>query len=189
MWMLVLGLLLFFLPHSIGIVASKWRERVLLHWGPGLWKGLYSLFSAGGFALIVIGFAQARRTPIWLYVPPYWLHYVTFLLMLPVFPLLLATYLPGRIQHAAKHPMLAAVKIWATAHLLVNGTLSDVLLFGSFLLWAVFDRISLKYRVVAAVPAAPLSPYNDILVVVLGLALYVLTLWRLHAWLIGVALL
>ena len=109
--------------------------------------------------------------------------------MLPVFPLLFATYLPGRIQSAAKHPMLAAIKIWATAHLLVNGTLADVLLFGSFLVWAVAVRISLKRRVPVPVRGASPSRYNDLIAVVLGLALYVSFILRLHGLIVGVPLL
>src|SRR6202041_517197 len=132
----------------------------------------YSLFSAAGLILMVLGFAHARRSPLLLYVSPPWLHDVTWLMMLPVFPLLFAAYLPGRIQTAMKHPMLAAIKLWATAHLLVNGTLADVLLFGSFLIWAVAVRISVKRRVPAPVPGLPPGRYNDLIVVVLGLALY-----------------
>src|ERR1700692_1778308 len=157
MLMLVAGLILFFGPHSVAVVAPGWRNRMLMHLRAGSWKGVYSLISAAGLALMVLGFAQARGTPIVLYRSPAWLHYVTWLMMLPVFPLLLAAYLPGRIKTAAKHPMLAAVKIWATAHLLVNGTLADVLLFGSFLVWAIVVRISLKRRVPAPVPSAPPS--------------------------------
>ena len=101
----------------------------------------------------------------------------------------IATYLPGRIKTASRHPMLAAVKLWASAHLLVNGTLADVLLFGSFLAWAVAVRISLKRRVPAPVPGAPPSRYNDLIVLLAGLGLYALFIWRLHALIIGVPLL
>ena len=189
MLMLLAGLIVFFVPHSVALVAPGWRNRMLMHLRAGSWKGVYSLISAAGLALMVLGFAQARGTPIVLYRSPAWLHYVTWLMMLPVFPLLLAAYLPGRIKTAAKHPMLAAVKIWATAHLLVNGTLADVLLFGSFLIWAVAVRVSLKRRVPAPVPAAPPSRYNDLIALLLGLGLYALFIYRLHALLIGVPLL
>jgi uncharacterized membrane protein len=189
MVLLIAGLLLFFVPHSVSIVAPQWRDRMALHLGVGKWKAISGLLSAVGFVLLVVGFAQARRAPILLYVPPAWLHHVTFLLMLPVFPLLFAAYLPGRIQRAAKHPMLAAVKLWATAHLLSNGTLADLLLFGSFLVWAVIDRISLKRRVQADIARAAPSRLNDPLALLLGLLLYGLTIWRLHALLIGRALL
>src|ERR1700676_1924215 len=161
MLMLIAGLILFFVPHTVAVVAPSWRNRMVMHLRARSWKGVYSLISAAGLTLMVLGFAQARRTPLVLYVSPAWLHHVTWLLMLPVFPLLLAAYLPGRIKTAAKHPLLAAVKIWATAHLLVNGTLADVLLFGSFLIWAVAVRVSLKRRVPAPVPAAPPSRYNS----------------------------
>ena len=123
-----------------------------------------------------------------LYPPPTMLRHVALLLMLPVFPLLLAAYLPGRIQSAAKHPMLLAVKFWAVAHLLANGTLVDVLLFGSFLAWAVLDRIAVKRRAgPRATPGASPSPLNDAKALVGGLAIYgVIVLWA-HGWLIGVS--
>jgi uncharacterized membrane protein len=186
MLMLIVGLILFFGPHSIAVVAPGWRNRAVMHLRERSWKGAYSLLSGAGLILIVIGFAHARHSPLVLYTSPAWLRDVTWLLMLPVFPLLLAAYLPGRIRTATKHPMLAAIKLWATAHLLVNGTLADVLLFGSFLIWAVAVRISVKRRVSVPVPGLPPGPYNDLIVVLLGLALYALFVWRLHALLIGV---
>jgi uncharacterized membrane protein len=111
------------------------------------------------------------------------------LLMLPVFVLLLAAYFPGRIRAAAKHPMLLATKLWATAHLLANGTLADVLLFGSFLAWAVADRISMKKRTQRAIPGAPPGAANDAIAVVGGLALYALFAFWAHRVLIGMPLL
>jgi uncharacterized membrane protein len=189
MLLMLAGMVLFFAPHSVAVAASGWRARMLLHLGAGTWKGIYALISAVGFTLMLIGYGHTRAAPVVLYVSPTWLHYVTWLLMLPVFPLLFAAYLPGRIRTATKHPMLAAVKIWATAHLLVNGTLGDVLLFGSFLAWAVVVRISLKRRVVAPVPGASPSRYNDLIALLLGLSLYALFIYRLHALIIGVPLL
>jgi len=113
---------------------------------------------------------------------------VAVILMLPVFPLFIAAYLPGRIKTAAKHPMLAAVKFWAFAHLLANGTLADVLLFGGFLAWAVVDRISLKRRSTPqAPPSAPPGRWNDAIAVVLGLAIYALLIGWAHARLFGVS--
>jgi uncharacterized membrane protein len=183
---LIAGLILFFGVHSIAIVAPAWRERMLQRIGEGAWKGLYSLISGAGLVLMLVGFGQARVSPAVLYVPPAALRYLTFLLMLPVFPLLLAAYLPGTIQARARHPMLAAIKLWATAHLLAIGTLPDVLLFGAFLVWAVVDRISVKRHPRAARRAVALR-HGDLLAVVLGLGLYVaFVLWG-HAWLIGVA--
>ena len=107
--------------------------------------------------------------------------------MIPVFPLLFAAYLPGRIKAAVKHPMLTAIKLWALAHLLANGTLPDLLLFGGLMAFAVFDRISVKRRGVA--PSAPVAGWTagDGIAVVAGLALYGAFVWRLHLWLIGVS--
>ncbi|MBS0434018.1 MAG: NnrU family protein, partial [Proteobacteria bacterium] len=101
--------------------------------------------------------------------------------------LLLAAYLPGRIKAAAKHPMLVATKLWATAHLLANGNLADVLLFGGFLAWAVADRISMKQRAQRPLPGAPAGRFNDLIAVLAGLALYALFITVGHRWLIGVA--
>ena len=187
MGILLLGLVLFLGVHSISIVAPRWREAARRRLGEGGWKGLHGLVSLLGFGLIVYGFALARRESLVLYYPPQWLRYATLLLMLPVFPLLIAAYLPGRIKAAAKHPMLAAVKLWAFAHLLANGSLPDVLLFGGFLAWAVADRISLKHRAPQPSGAVAGSPWNDVIAVVLGLALYALTVGWAHVWLFGVA--
>jgi uncharacterized membrane protein len=155
--------------------------------GERAWQSLYALVAIAGFVLIVWGYGLARQDPIILYVPPLWLRHITLLLMIFVFPLLLATYLPGRIQSATQHPMLAATKIWAFAHLLANGSLADVALFGSFLVWAVADRISMKHRTPRPIPGAPPSRLNDVIAVVVGLALYVAFILWLHAWLIGVS--
>lgn len=185
---LVLGLVLFLGIHSIAIVAPGWRDAQLARMGEGPWKGMYSLISIVGFVLLVVGYGIARQSPVVLYQPPVWTRHLAMLLMLPVFPLLFAVYLPGRIKAAAKHPMLAATKFWALAHLLANGTLADVLLFGGFLAWAVADRISLKRRPARATPAAPARPLNDVIAVVGGLAVYAAFVMGAHAWLIGVAL-
>jgi len=184
---LITGLVLFFAPHSVAVVGAEWRDRTIARLGEGPWKGLYALLSAVGLALIIWGYGEARMAPVVIYAPPVWLRHVTLLLMVFVFPLLLAAYLPGRIRRATKHPMLAAVKIWALAHLLANGMLADVVLFGTFLAWAVADRISLKRRAPRDIPALPATAANDAIAVVGGLALYVLFLLWLHQWLFGVS--
>jgi uncharacterized membrane protein len=185
--LLIAGLVLFLGVHSVAIAATDFRASLIQRLGQGAWKGLYSLVSLLGFVLICYGFGAARQAPIVLYSPPLWLRHVTLLLMLPVFPLLLAAYLPGKIQVRAKHPMLAAVKIWAFAHLLANGSLADVLLFGSFLIWAVFDRISLRRRPPQVLRSAPPGHFNDLLAVVIGLAVYALTIGWAHLRLFGVS--
>jgi uncharacterized membrane protein len=184
---LIAGLVLFLGIHSIAIFASDWRERRIAQWGERPWKALYSVISIAGFVLLIWGYGLARQEPIVLYVPPRWTRHLAALLMLPAFPLLLAAYLPGKIKTAAKHPMLNAVKFWALAHLVANGMLADVLLFGGFLVWAVADRISFKWRPVRVIRTAPPTPFNDAIVVVLGLGLYVLFAFYLHVRWIGVA--
>ncbi len=184
---LIAGLVVFFAVHSISIVNASWRDRMAARWGERTWLGLYSLAALAGFVLIVWGYGLARQEPVVLYVPPEWLRHVTLLLLVFVFPLLLAAYLPGRIQATTKHPMLVATKLWAVAHLLANGTLADLLLFGSFLVWAVADRISLQRRPQRPAPGAPPAKGNDLIAIVGGLALYVVfVLWG-HAWLFGVS--
>jgi uncharacterized membrane protein len=184
--LLISGLIVFFTVHSISIVNDSWRNRMVEKLGEWPWKILYGLVAVLGFVLIVRGYGLARLDPLILYSPPEWLRYLALVLLVPVFPLLLATYLPGRIQTATRHPMLAATKLWATAHLLVNGTLADVLLFGAFLMWAVADRISLKRRTPHPVPAVPSTAFNDVIAVVLGLVIYAAFVAWLHAWLVGV---
>ena len=190
MGIFVIGLVLFLGIHTVSIVAPQWREGQVARLGEGPWKGIYSVVSAIGLGLLIYGYGAARHAPVVLYTPPSALRHLALLLMLPVFPLLLAPYLPGRIQAATRHPMLLAVKLWATAHLLANGTLADVLLFGGFLLWAVADRISVKRRGpggAGSAPHAPRRPVNDAIVVVVGLALYALFVLRAHQWLFGVS--
>jgi uncharacterized membrane protein len=187
MALLVAGLVIFLGVHSIAIFAPALRARARTRLGESGWKGIYALVSLIGFVMIVYGFGLARQSPVVLYTPPHWMRHVAFLFMLPVFPLLLAAYLPGRIKTATKHPMLAAVKCWAFAHLLANGLLADVLLFGGFLAWAVVDRISLKRRPPQAIHTAPPGRFNDVIAVVLGLALYALFIGWAHVRLFGVS--
>ena len=186
----IVGLVLFLGIHSISIVAPGWRMAQVARRGEGAWKGLYSIVAAVGLALLIVGYGMARREPVVLYTPPAALRHLALLVMLPVFPLLFAAYLPGRIRSAARHPFLLATKLWATAHLLANGTLVDVLLFGSFLVWAVADRISVKRRAVAEAhdaPAAPPRAMNDAIALVGGLVTYVVVVFWAHRWLIGVS--
>lgn len=186
MLILIVGLVLFFGAHSVAIVAPYWRDRMVLLMGIPQWKSLYAVIAIAGFVAIIWGYGITRQSPTILYTPPFWLRYAPFVLMVPVFPLVLAAYLPGKIKAATRHPLLAATKFWASAHLLSNGELAAVLLFGSFLAWAVADRIALKRRVHWPIQTLPVSSFNDAIAVIGGLALYVLFVWRLHLWLIGV---
>jgi uncharacterized membrane protein len=185
---LVAGLILFLGVHSVAIVAPAWRDRTAARLGVRVWQGIYALLALAGLVLIVLGYADARGETAILYVTPRWMQAITTTLMLPVFPLLLAAYLPGAIQRVMQHPMLVAVKLWAFAHLLANGSLADLLLFGSLLIWAVADRISLKRRMPRPVPSLPTGPYNDVIALVGGVVLYAVMLHGGHAWLIGMPL-
>jgi uncharacterized membrane protein len=186
MAILILGLLLFLGAHSVSIVAPAWRDAMAAR-SEAAWKGGYTLVSIAGFALIIVGYGIARSQPVVLYTPPAGLRHLAAALMLPVFPLLLATYLPGRIRSAARHPTLVATKLWAVAHLLANGTAADVALFGGFLAWAVADRVSMKRRTQRPLPAAPAGKWNDAIAVVAGLALYAVFVFDLHGRVFGVA--
>jgi uncharacterized membrane protein len=187
MCVLIAGLVIFFGAHSIAILSPSLRDSLRERLGENRWGRIYSIISLIGFVLICKGFVLARLTPVVLYTPPAWLRYVALVLMLPVFPLIFASFLPGRIRTATKHPLLAGVKCWALAHLLANGLLADVLLFGSFLTWAVIDRISLKRRPPQILRTAPLRPWNDAAAVAFGLSVYALFLFGAHRWLFGVA--
>jgi uncharacterized membrane protein len=187
---LLLGLLVFLGVHSVSIAAPGWRSAQVARIGERPWKGLYSIVAGIGLALVIVGYGMARREPVVLYTPPAALRHLALVVMLPVFPLLFAAYLPGRISRVAKHPMLLATKLWATAHLLANGTLADVLLFGGFLAWAIADRVAVKRRrpdEAHAVPGAPPGPMNDAIAAVGGLAVYALTVFWLHRVAFGVS--
>ncbi|NBN64069.1 NnrU family protein [Pannonibacter tanglangensis] len=187
---LILGIALFFGAHTLTMLREL-RAGLQERLGSGGYKGLYSLVSALGLGLMIYGYGLARfEGAPQIYEPPVALKHVAFLLLLPVFVFLIAAYVPGRIKRALKHPMLVAVKLWALAHLLANGDLASVLLFGSFLVWAVVDRISIKRRVPVAAGGPPqidVGPAGDVVALVGGLALYGLFVWKLHEWLVGVA--
>ncbi len=187
MSILLIGLAIFLAIHSVSIINDPWRNRMVAKLGELPWKAIYTLLSILGLVLIIQGYGLARADAVVLYSPPTWLSHLAMLLLVPVFPLLLAAYLPGRIKIITKHPMLVSTKLWALAHLLTNGMLADVLLFGAFLIWAVVDRISMKHRTQRPLPGPPASRINDIIALVGGLALYVAFVLWLHAWLIGVS--
>lgn len=188
MTMLLLGLVVFLGAHSVRIVAEPWRQRRIAQMGPGAWKGLYSLVSLVGLSLVIWGYGLARAVPVELWSPPVWTRHLSSLLTLAAFVLVAAAYVPrNRIRAAVGHPMLAGVKLWALAHLLSNGRLADVVLFGAFLAWAVFDFRAARARDRArgVVPVVG-SVSGDLATLVLGVgAALVFALW-LHAPLIGV---
>jgi uncharacterized membrane protein len=191
--LLVLGLIVFLGAHAFSM-ARQQRAVVVAKIGAGPYKGLYSLVSLIGIVLISIGYGQYRQTgyiPVW--DPPVWTRHLALLLVWFAFVCLAAAYLPGRIKRALKHPMLVGVKVWAMAHLLANGDLGSIILFGSFLAWAVAARISVKRRDEAVPHGAPLKPpsgfRNDALAIVIGTVAYIAFVVWLHPALIGVLVL
>lgn len=194
MMLLIAGLLLFLAIHFVPTRPAL-RNGMVRSLGEGGYKGLFSIVSLIGLVLIVYGYGQARvasssvNPQLW--VSPTWTRHIAYLLMLPAFILLVAAYVPSRIRDRAKHPMIAAVKVWAFSHLLVRGDLAGVLLFGSLLAWAVYDRISLKHRTDGRGPLGntPGTARGDVIAIVVGLALYGFMVVIGHAWLIGTPLL
>ncbi len=184
---LFLGLAVFFGVHCISLLALGWRDRMAGRLGTRTWQGIYSVASLIGFYLLVTGYGAARASDAVLYATPPAFRYIAALLMLPAFSLALASVIPGRIRTAAQHPLLLATMLWAVAHLLTNGSVADLLLFGTFLVWAVAVRISLKHRPARPIRVLPSSPANDVIVVVGGLALYAIFILWLHAKWFGVA--
>jgi uncharacterized membrane protein len=192
MLLLLLGLVVFLAIHLVP-ASPDLRGQLVGRFGEGAYKLVFSALSLIGFALIVIGFHKLQVMPgknpsLWY--PPTWTRHLAFTLMLPAMILLVATYVPSRIRSTVRHPMLAAIKLWALAHLLANGDLASLVLFSSFLAWAIFDRISVKRRDAPGPlgQAEPASVFNDIAVVVGGLAAYYVMLKWGHAALIGVPL-
>jgi len=183
---LVAGLVLFLGIHGVAIINEPWRDRMAARMGEIAWKSLYGVVALAGLILIIQGYSAARFEPMVLYSPPTWLRHLTFPVLLLVFPLLFAAYFPGRIKAAVKHPMLLAVKLWALTHLIANGTLADVLLFGAFLAWAVVEWVSLERRAPRTVPVAAALKRNDLIAVLGGLVIYVVFAAWLHEVLIGV---
>lgn len=191
MLLLILGLVVFFGTHLFTSFRSREPGKDLRRkLGEGPYMGLYSLLAAVGLGLIIWGYGAARPTPV-LYTPPAFLAHINLLLMAFAMILLAAAYLPtGYIKKAAKHPMLLAAKIWAFGHLLANGELNSVLLFGSFLAYGIIDRIAVKKRGDNGPgPDAAVNVMGDVGAVVVGLAVYVAILVWLHPILFGVAVL
>ncbi|MGA8692156.1 MAG: NnrU family protein [Methyloceanibacter sp.] len=184
MTLLIIGIIVMIGIHLVPAYPDL-RDRLIGRLGQNGYRAFFSLVSTLGLVLLVWGFARAPIIQVWS--PPGWTRYVAMVLMLPVFILLIAAYLPGEIKAKLRHPFLAAIKFWALAHLIANGDLASILLFGSFLAYAVFDRITLKRRSETGLVTVPETgpPRNDVISVVGGLLLYVVFLVWLHPLLIG----
>ncbi len=186
---LVLGLVLFLGIHSTRIVAEGPRRAFIAERGAGAWKGLYTVLSLAGFALLVWGYGQARQQPVVLWgAPPVWTKHIAALLTLIAFMLVTAAYVPGNgIKARLHHPMTLGVKVWAFAHLIANNTLADVLLFGGFLVWSIVLFASARQRDRAAGKTYPPGTASrSVLSVVVGVALWAVFAFWAHGALIGV---
>lgn len=181
------GLAVFFGTHLFSAFRARGEGDIAVRIGRGPYMGLYSLVSIAGFAALVWGYAYLK--PGWFYfgTPPDWTRHITMALMLPAMILIVAAYMrpTGFIKKAVKHPMLAAVKLWALAHLLVNWDLSSIIFFGSFLVFGVIDRIRVKQRGDVGAAAAHPNVLGDLLAIAIGLALYMLLVYQLHGDLFG----
>lgn len=188
MSLLVLGLVLFLGMHSARIVAEGPRQAFIARRGPGAWKGLYTLVSLAGFALLVWGYSVARQQPTVLWAAPTWARHAASLLTLLSFVLLAAAYVPGNaIKARLHHPMVLGVKVWAFAHLLANNTLADLLLFGGFLAWSIANFAAARRRDRAAGTVYPPGQASrTLLAVVVGAVAWALFAFWAHGWLIGV---
>ena len=184
---MIAGLVVFLGAHTL-TTQRELRARIIASTGEGTYKIVYSLVSAVGLALIIWGFARYRATGwIDIWQPPVALRHITLALMLPAVILVAASYIRGRIYTTLKHPMLAGIKLWAAAHLLANGDLGSIILFGSFLGWAVFDRISMKHRSDSGAPPIPVGgATNDMIAVAVGVVAYIALAFAFHPAVIGV---
>lgn len=181
---LFLGLVIFFAAHTFTMFRGA-RQSLVDRIGVLPYRGLYSVVSLGGFVLIVMGYGDAAKVALWN--PPAIMRPIALALMLPALIILMSTYMPGNIKAKLKNPMLIALKTWAFAHLLVNGDLPSMLLFGSFLAWAVIDLIAVKRTERGAVVAEPKVMF-DVIAVVAGIGVYLLIVRVLHVHISGVAL-
>lgn len=188
MTLLIIGIIAFLGVHALPTFPDL-RTRLIGQWGETGYRIAFSLISIAAFVLLVYGFAKAPVVQVWS--PPDWTRWVAIVLMLPAFIFLVAAYFPGRIKASLKHPFLVAIKTWALAHLIANGDLASIILFGSFMAYAVYDRIALKRRQPTGLVVAkgPAKAQNDVIAILAGTALYVIFLIWLHPLLIGQAVL
>ena len=196
MTQLILGLILFLGAHSVRILADGWRDQTIAAYGEKAFKGVYTLVAILGFYLLVVGYGEARLQPLVLWNPPIFTKHISMLLMLLSSILLIAAYIPrNHFKMRLKHPMVLSVKVWALSHLLANGNLVDLVLFGSFLIWAVLNFRSARARDRTQVQnsdaneEAPLKPNLLATLIALfgGMGLWAVITFVLHAKLVGVA--
>jgi len=189
MTFLVAGILLFIGVHSTRIFANDWRSRMIVSIGLQKWKMLYSVIALAGFVLLIYGFGQTRANPVFVWTPPLWSRHLAALLTLLAFILFAAAEIPGNhIKSKLGHPMYLGTKLWAFAHLMANGRLGDILLFGIFLMWAIigYGAARRRDRREGVVYPAP-SGKKTVIAIVAGTAVWAIFAFWLHRLLIGVS--
>jgi uncharacterized membrane protein len=199
MALLMLGLFVFLGVHSLRIISESRRTSLLELLGEKKFKGIYAVLSLLGFLVLVAGYAQARLTPQWIWMPPAAARHAMFLLMWLAFILWASTYINGNvIKQRIGHPMVVGVKVWALAHLVANGQAHQMVLFSAFLLWAVLsfrsarkrDRLALlrlEEQGLPPEPKAPVSKAANGLVLAIGTIVWMVFMAWGHKWLIGVS--
>lgn len=192
MTQLILGLILFLGAHSVRIWADGWRNQTIETYGEKTFKGVHALVSLLGFYLLIVGYGEARLETVALWNPPVFTKHISILLMLFSSILLMAAYVPrNHLKMRLGHPMVLSVKVWAFSHLLANGNLADLLLFGSFLMWAVlnFRSARARDRVLLAENQSTDQPkmLATLITLVGGMAIWALITFVLHAKVVGVA--
>jgi uncharacterized membrane protein len=184
---MILGLALFTGAHAF-VTMRPQRAAVVARLGEGPYKGILSAVALVGIILIGFGFARYRAAgyiPVWS--PPGWTRHITTALVWPSIVCIVAAYIPGDIARVLKHPMLVGVKLWAVGHLVSNGDLGSIILFGAILAWAVFDRITLKRRSDPGALGFPRGGRgNDVMAVVVGTLLYLALAYWFHPLVVGV---
>ena len=188
MALFLIGLIIFLGSHSCRIFAESWRNQMIDRIGEVKWKGLYTIISLIGFVIMVIGYGQARQSTVVLWQPNSFLIYIALALNLIAF-IFLAGSSPSNnaIRLKLKHPMILGVKVWALAHLISNGTLVDLILFGAFLIWSVLDFRSARKRPIHIAEQAQVSTKATVITIAIGVILWVAFIFGLHQYLIGVS--
>lgn len=194
---LILGLVLFLGAHSVRIFADDWRSRTIEAWGEKAFKGIYAVVSLVGFYALIVGYSEARMQPFVIWQPPTATRHISVLLMLFASILLVATYIPrNHFKLRMGHPMILSVKVWALSHLLANGNLADLVLFGTFLAWSVLifrvsrarDRANVAAQSMEELAQAPQAKLTATLAAfVLGALLWASITFHLHALVVGIS--
>jgi uncharacterized membrane protein len=190
---LILGLVLFLGAHVFVSLRAE-RAKFIERFGDKAYKWMISLVSAAGILIAGWGFGLYRATgwvDVWY--PPSWTRHVAVALIWPAIICIMAAFLQGKIKKTLKHPMIVGVKLWAVAHLITNGDLGSIILFGSILVWAVYDRTSFKFRtddgaspLAGVLPAGMSDTTKDVLAVVIGTLIYLLLGFWFHPAVVGV---